>query len=174
MLEKEKSTAESALFEMKSQVHSLEQSVQEQLSEIILEIPDFQSEELEAVKQSIESERKNLTESQLRLKEQKQKLEQIIAELEQCEEKKANIQTEIQELSAKVHELTIQFTEKKTNLSRLMESIPDHLRSEEKFETELQRALNRRDELQKSWNKHNNSFRIQRKSMLRKTRALKQ
>ncbi|AIE59786.1 SbcC/MukB-like Walker B domain-containing protein [Bacillus methanolicus] len=149
LLEKEKSTAESALFEMKSQVHSLEQSVQEQLSEIILEIPDFQSEELEAVKQSIESERKNLTESQLRLKEQKQKLEQIIAELEQCEEKKANIQTEIQELSAKVHELTIQFTEKKTNLSRLMESIPDHLRSEEKFETELQRALNRRDELQK-------------------------
>ncbi|MDE3838677.1 ATP-dependent dsDNA exonuclease [Bacillus methanolicus] len=149
LLEKERSTAESALFEIKSQVQSLEHSVQEQLSEIILEIPDFQSEELEAVKVSFESERKKLTESQLRLKEQQHKLVLIIAELEQCEEKKAKIQTEIQRLSSKVHELTIQFTEKKTNLARLLESIPEHLRSEEKFETELKRALNRRDELQK-------------------------
>jgi DNA repair protein SbcC/Rad50 len=148
-LEKEKSAAESVLFEVKSQVTSLEESVQEQLADIVIEIPDFKSEELDAVKHSIESERMKLTESQRLLEEQQQKHEQINADLKKCEENIVKIQSEIQELSTKVQELTIQYTEKKTTLTRLMDTIPEHLRSEEKFETELQLALNRRDDLQK-------------------------
>jgi exonuclease SbcC len=64
-------------------------------------------------------------------------LDQINHELEKSDTDKTALQSAIQQFAAQVSELTVQFTEKRTNLTRMMKVIPENLRTESAYESAL-------------------------------------
>jgi exonuclease SbcC len=76
-------------------------------------------------KSEITAAKNHLVQTQRTLSEQIKQLGPIKLEIEKKELEKGSLQKEIQQVSANVNDLTVRFTEKKTNLNRMEEVIPE-------------------------------------------------
>ncbi|MEH7013530.1 SMC family ATPase [Neobacillus niacini] len=137
LLEKEKAASESLYFESQS----IEKTQRENCEEIFKEIRsyrvDFKETDLQVTKSEVQSGKNNLQKAQKTLNDQIKMLDQINKELEKNDSDKTVLKSAIQQLTAHVTELTVQFTEKKTNLTRMMKVIPENLRTEDAYEEAL-------------------------------------
>jgi DNA repair protein SbcC/Rad50 len=140
-LEKEKSAAESKYFESKSAEHTLREAVAEMLLEIRTQIADFTDYDLQDAKSEAVTRKNLLIQTQNKLAQQIGLLDQITMNLEKTESDKTQLQKDIQQFAAEVNDLTVQFTEKKTELMRLMKVIPENLRSEPEYEKSVAASI---------------------------------
>lgn len=148
-IESEKSRAESALFEVRSEVNSLNLTVEEHIAEIKKQRADFILEELDLYKHSVLSKRDELLRAQELLSAKKSKLDKITKDLETGSQVKEEVGKAINQLTEKMSELTIRYTEKNTLLTRMISAIPENLRSIELFERQWNKANQELETLQK-------------------------
>lgn len=145
--EKEKASAESAFFESQSIVHTLSELTGELLQEIQNQYPDATPENLPLIIQNIISERDKLSIIQSDLAKHQGRLTACLNELDVAEQTKENNALQLEKTINHLNEVTILYTEKKTNLLRMMENIPEELRSVDAFEKRLRNALQLQEEL---------------------------
>lgn len=137
LLEKEKSQAESQYFESQSIENAQREKCEEILNEIQSFRIDFKESDLQLTKTELISNKNKVLDAQKVLAGQIKMLDQIDVELEKNEKEKTELQRAIQEHSVHVSELTVQFTENKTNLTRMMKVIPENLRTQAAYESAL-------------------------------------
>ncbi|TWE08405.1 exonuclease SbcC [Neobacillus bataviensis] len=147
--EKEKSKVEANFYQCQSEERSQQEAAQEILNEIRVDRPEFSVEELAHVKNEATLAKNELVQLQNKLEEQIKLLDPLKSEIESRETERTAVQSGIQQLSALVSDLTVQFTEKKTDLTRMMKVIPENLRSEAEYEKTLTSCRNRYDMLVK-------------------------
>ncbi|MGG1674414.1 AAA family ATPase [Neobacillus sp. NRS-1170] len=135
--EKEKSTDEAALYQSQSAEKVQREALDEILQEIRIQRVEFKESDYSLVKSEVVAAKNSLILTQRELSQQIEQLEKVKTEIEKREAQKLVLQKEIQQFAGEVTELTIQFTEKKTNLTRLMNVIPENLRSEAEYENAL-------------------------------------
>jgi DNA repair protein SbcC/Rad50 len=137
LLEKEKAAAESLFFESQSVEKTQRENSEELLNEIRSYRVDFKETDLQATKSEILFGKTNLQNIQKTLNEQIKMVDQINSHLEKSDSEKTALKSAIQQSSAHVTQLTVQFTEKKTNLTRMMKAIPENLRTQAAYEEAL-------------------------------------
>ncbi|MED4205218.1 SMC family ATPase [Neobacillus mesonae] len=136
-LEEEKSADETKLYQCQSAEKMQREALAELLAEIRVHRPDFAEPDAISLKTEISSAKNNLVAAQRKLAEQINQLEEIKLELEKRDSDKHELQRLLQQLASDVTELTVRFTEKKTNLSRMMKLIPENLRTVTEYERTL-------------------------------------
>ena len=141
--EREKSVDEANFYQSQSAEKTQKDAVQEMLQEIRSYRADFSEEDLVHVKMETSTAKNQFVETQSKLAVQIQQLDHIKGAIEKHEAEKSELQIAIQQLVAKVNEVTVEFTEKKTNLTRMMKLIPENLRSEFEYEKTLSASRNR-------------------------------
>lgn len=149
LLEKEKAAAESLFFESQSIEKTQRENCEELLKEIRSNRVDFNETDLHAIKSEILVAKKNLQNAQKVLNEQIKMLDQINKHIEKSDSEKSGLKSAIQQLSVHVTEMTVQFTEKNTNLTRMMKVIPENLRTQAAYEEALITSKNRHEMLVK-------------------------
>ncbi|WHY02909.1 SMC family ATPase [Neobacillus sp. DY30] len=149
LLEKEKAAAESLFFESQSIEKTQRENCEEFFKEIRSYRADFKETDLHAIKTGILVNKLDLQNAQKSLNEQIKLLDQINKHLEKSDSEKTSLKSAIQQLSAHVNELTVQFTEKNTNLTRMMKSIPENLRTQAAYEDALKTSKNKHELLVK-------------------------
>ncbi|MFF2450082.1 SbcC/MukB-like Walker B domain-containing protein [Neobacillus sp. NPDC058068] len=147
--EKEKAADEAKLYQGQSAVRTQQEAVAEMLVEIRTYRADFNETDLTYVKSEVVTAKNSLILLQTNLAKQINQLGQVKIDLEKRESEKAALQSAIQQLAADVTDLTVQYTEKKTNLTRMINVIPENLRSEAEYEKALTTAQNRHEQLVK-------------------------
>lgn len=135
--EKEKSKAETALYESQSADKRAEETVTDLLAEIQLLRPDFKPEYIQAEQEAVSASKTELEQSQLRLQVKNKQLDKLQEELDGLAVKRTQLQNIIQQVSEEVTNFTIQFTEKRTDLTRMTERIPESLRTIDAYEQAL-------------------------------------
>ncbi|MDQ0199748.1 SbcC/MukB-like Walker B domain-containing protein [Neobacillus ginsengisoli] len=133
-LEKEKSKTESAYYDGQSAEKRQREVMVEVLNEIRIQREDFSVTELGDVKSEVLTARNHLVQWQRKLLEQNKQLDTVKLQLEKIETEKEAVQKATQLYMGEVNELMVHFTEKKTNLTRMINLIPENLRSEAEFE----------------------------------------
>ncbi|PLR94118.1 AAA family ATPase [Bacillus sp. T33-2] len=136
-LEKEKATTEKAWIESEAAVSALHESSAELISTIHKLRPEFELEQLDATVVLLKENLSELLAVQKTVLHKKERSEPIKKELASLDVSKDRLQKEIKLLDEKLNELTIQYTERNTTLARMTGSIPEELRSIEKFERQL-------------------------------------
>ncbi|MEH7108658.1 SbcC/MukB-like Walker B domain-containing protein, partial [Bacillus sp. JJ1764] len=147
--EQEKSKDESSYFQSKADEKAKLDALSESFIEIKTIRPDFSKDQLFLLKAETLSAKDGLLDKQAELKEQMELVDQVIVQIEKYESEKMNLQNQIQDVIEKITELTIQVTEKGTNLNRMMKMIPENLRTESEYERELTAAQNLQQNLVK-------------------------
>ncbi|MFP5113241.1 SbcC/MukB-like Walker B domain-containing protein [Bacillaceae bacterium C204] len=147
--EKEKSADEAAFYQSQSAEATHKEAVEEIINEIRLYRADFTADQLANAKIEAVTAMNQLVQSQARLAEQIKMLDKVKSEIENREVEKEKAQKTILQVSDLINELTVQFTEKKTNLARMMKVIPENLRSEVEYEKALLIAKNQQELLVK-------------------------
>ncbi|MBT2658278.1 SMC family ATPase [Bacillus sp. ISL-18] len=147
--ENEKSKVEANFYQCRSEESAQKAAVQDLINEICLHRPDFSVEELPNVKMEASAAKTQLVQLQDKLEEQMKLLDRVKSEMETKESERVALQSGIQQLSVLVNDLTVQFTEKKTDLTRMTKVIPENLRSEVEYEKMLASMRNRHDMLVK-------------------------
>ncbi|WP_160719157.1 AAA family ATPase [Bacillus sp. USDA818B3_A] len=135
--EKEKSKVEANFYQYQSEEKTQKEAVQDLLNEIRMHRTDFSPNDLASIKMEASSTIQLLVQHQEQLKEQLKVLDRLKSEIETRDKERNALHTAIQQLSQMVTELTVQFTEKKTVLTRMMTVIPENLRSEAEYERTL-------------------------------------
>lgn len=147
--EKEKSAAESKFFDSRSVEHTQREAVAEMLLEIRTHRPEFTDFDLQDVKSEVITRKNLLIQTQNKLAQQINQLNQTILDIEKSESEKTKLQKDIQQFAAEVTDLTVQFTEKKTEVMRLMKVIPENLRSEPEYEKSVAASIKQFEKLLK-------------------------
>jgi DNA repair protein SbcC/Rad50 len=147
--EKEKSGDESLLYQCQSNEKAAKDAVDETLAGILLLRSDFTEENLALIKGDIIAEKAGLLQVQRNLEQQMALLDRVIQQIAALEAEKQDIQRLGQQIAGEVTQLTIQFTEKNTNLTRMMNAIPENLRSEVEYERAVAASKNRHELLVK-------------------------
>jgi DNA repair protein SbcC/Rad50 len=132
--EKEKSADESLLYQCQSNEKAAKDALEETLAAIVAIRPDFTESDLGFVKGDIKAEKASLLAIQSKLEEQIKLYDRVMQGLAALETEKLDLQKQSQQAASQVTKLTIQFTEKNTNLTRMMNVIPENLRSEVEYE----------------------------------------
>ncbi|WP_066064993.1 AAA family ATPase [Neobacillus soli] len=147
--EKEKSSVEAEFY----QSQSVERTQKEAVGEIFQEIRTYRADVVEKdipyAKVEVATAKNSLSQIQGNLAEQIKHFDKVRLEIEKRETEKAALQNAIQQFAAEVNDFTVQFTEKNTNLTRMMNIIPEQLRSETTYEKALAAARNRHEKLVK-------------------------
>ncbi|MEH7505091.1 SMC family ATPase [Neobacillus drentensis] len=147
--EKEKSADEAAFYQSQSVERTQKEAVEEIINEIRTYRTGFSAADLANAKFEASTDKNQLVQTQEKLEEQIKMLDKVKLGIENKDTEKVNVQNTIHQVSARVNELTVQFTEKKTNLSRMMKVIPENLRSEAEYEKALIAARNLQEMLVK-------------------------
>lgn len=147
--EREKSLDEANFYQSQSTEKTQREAVQEMVVEIRTHRADFTNETLSQIKSETLTAKNQLVQLQGKLKVQINQLDAVKGVIEKRETEKSQMQQAIQQSNAKVNELTVEFTEKKTNLTRMMNRIPENLRSEAEYEKALSVSRQRYDGLLK-------------------------
>jgi len=140
-LDKEKSIAEKGFIEAEANFKSLATAGEELIAEIIKLRPDFNTDELADVVLQIQSYQEKLQEEQNQLSLKVNSIEKITAEIKRMQEGKEKLLQQLKTLEESYHQMVIQYTEKKTTLERMTETIPDDLRSIVAYEKKLKDAI---------------------------------
>ncbi|MED4224321.1 SMC family ATPase [Neobacillus cucumis] len=147
--EAEKSRVEANFYQCQSEEKTQKEAVEDILSDIKVNHPDFKLDELLNVKTKAASAMNELVQQQKKLQEQIQNLERFKTEIDSRENERGVLQNGIEQLRALANDLTVQFTKKETDLSRMMKVIPENLRSEAEYERALASSRNRHEMLVK-------------------------
>ncbi|MCL6572420.1 MAG: SMC family ATPase [Bacillus sp. (in: Bacteria)] len=140
--ETEKSTEEAKFYQIQSAEKTQKDAVEEIFLEILTIRADFTDLALPNVKTEVVTAKNRLVQIQSKLSEQIKQLNDVQLEIEKREIEKATLQTSIQQFADKVNDLTVQYTEKNTNLTRMMKVIPENLRTEAEYEKALLASRN--------------------------------
>lgn len=141
VFEKEKSAAESKFFDSRSVEHTQRDAVAEMLLEIRIHRPEFTDFDLQDVKSEAITRKNLLIETQNKLAQQINQFNKLTLEIEKTESEKTKLQKDIQQFAVEVTDLTVQFTEKKTEVMRLIKVIPENLRSEAEYEKSVAASI---------------------------------
>ncbi|EKN70709.1 hypothetical protein BABA_04689 [Neobacillus bataviensis LMG 21833] len=171
--EKEKSADEAKLYQSQSAVVLQKEALAETMEEIRTVRADFTESDLSFVKAETVAAKNSLIRVQADLDKKIKLLDQIKKELEKRESDKAVLQNAIQQFSADVTELTVQFTEKKTNLTRMMNVIPEDLRSEAEYEKALFTVKSQHETLLKQLDDAQKNLQAVREKLSNETARLK-
>ncbi|WP_312470132.1 SMC family ATPase [Neobacillus sp.] len=147
--EKEKSADEAKLYQSQSAEKTQKEAALEILQEIRTYRADFTETDLLYAKTEVATAKNSFLQIQTDLAKQMKLLDQVKIDLDKRESERGTLQKSIQQFTAEVTDLTVQFTEKKTNLSRMMKVIPENLRSEAEYEKALLAATNQHERLVK-------------------------
>ncbi|MEH7747179.1 SMC family ATPase [Neobacillus drentensis] len=147
--EKAKSADEAAFYQSQSAEAAQREAVEEIMNDIRSFRANFTADHLVDAKMEASTEKNQLVQNQEKLAEKIKQLDQVKRELETKEVEKVDVQNKLQQVLAIINELTVQFTEKKTNLVRMMKVIPENLRSEVEYEKALADSKNRQQMLVK-------------------------
>ncbi|WP_318503735.1 SMC family ATPase [Bacillus sp. T3] len=147
VLEAEKGKAESTFYQYQSAQNAVIQSLSELQVDIVQNHPSFTDTELEPIQKSIYAERSELISIQTQLKTKISQLESIAAQIEKYESNKLKLEDKSKQLREELNRLTIQFTENKTTLTRMIGQIPEELRTIDSYEKALNHAVERNTEL---------------------------
>jgi DNA repair protein SbcC/Rad50 len=164
-LEAEKGKAESAFYESQSAQNTICASLNDLKNKIITKRPDFTDEELEPVKGMIQEERKKVSIFQKELTDRIKKLEAINHQIEVSEKQKLKLNEQRQQLAADIHEVTVQFTEKRTTLNRMVGQIPEELRTIGAYENHVVVALENQKTLEYRFEKVNKQYQETRENL---------
>ncbi|QIZ07875.1 SMC family ATPase [Priestia megaterium] len=170
--EKEKSADEAAFYQRQSAEAAQRATVTEILQEIRKYRPDFTESDLPHAKIEAVTARNQLVQIQGNLAEQIKQLDKVRLEIEKRETEKINVHNTIHQVSAQMNELTVQFTEKKTNLSRMMKVIPENLRSEAEYEKAVSVSRNRQEILIKQLEEAQQRFQAVKEKLSNETARL--
>ncbi|WP_071395160.1 AAA family ATPase [Bacillus tuaregi] len=140
-LEEEKRQAESTLLRAQSTEKALEETLTELQRGIIDDRDHFAISELDIVKNTVEAEKRQLSQRQAMLQEQKKRLVMLEEQIESYEQELRERQAQLTEITEEHNHLTIQYTEKNTLLLQKKEKIPEGLQSISAFEAELKKAV---------------------------------
>ena len=146
-LEKEKASAESAFFEAQSMLRSLKETVDDLLLELQKHRPELMVKNLPIIGSKIKSECSELASLQSVLKKKVDRRNRCMKELEEAEDLKEQNNLLLQKLIEQMNDSVIEFTEKKTNLTRMFDSVPEGLRSISSYEKRLQQVMALQEEL---------------------------
>ncbi|EWG10257.1 AAA family ATPase [Cytobacillus firmus] len=139
-METEKAKAESAFYEARSRMYSSESGLAELAAQIQKHRPDFKHESLLVLKNTLADQKKDLLTLNAELKMKSSRLENCTAELENSQEMKESLAAEIDLLQGQINDAAIMHAEKRSNLARMTDTIPENLRSIEAFESSLETA----------------------------------
>ncbi|MED3561995.1 SMC family ATPase, partial [Bacillus xiapuensis] len=139
-LDKEKSKGESGYYESLSEEKRQQEALDEILKEIHLHRADFTENDLHDVKTEVTLEKNRLAQVQRNLDEQIKQLGLVQENLEKAESGKTATKSAFQQLSNDVMDLKVRYTAKDTDLTRMMKSIPENLRTEAEYEKALAAA----------------------------------
>ncbi|MFP5106100.1 AAA family ATPase [Neobacillus sp. C211] len=170
--EKEKSADEAAFYQSQSAEAAKRAAVTEILQELRTYRPDFTESDLPHAKIEADTARNQLVQIQGNLAEQIKQLDKVRLEIEKREIEKINVQNTIHQVSAQMNELTVQFTEKKTNLSRMKKVIPENLRSEAEYEKAVSVSRNRQEILIKQLEEAQQRFQAVKEKLSNETARL--
>ncbi|MFD0825686.1 AAA family ATPase [Neobacillus sp. M.A.Huq-85] len=137
LLEKEKSKDESSYYERLSEEKRQREALDEILKDIHFYRADFTENDLNVVKSEVTFEKDSLDRVQRNLGEQIKLLGQVQENLEKAETGKTAFQNALQQLANEVMDLRVCFTAKNTDMTRMMKSIPENLRTEAEYEKAL-------------------------------------
>ena len=157
-LEAEKAKAESSFYEGQSVHNTMSDSLNDLFKDILTKRPDFSNESLERITGIIGDERRKLLLIQTQLVEKIKKLESITKSIQTNETNKQSLNEKRHKLAETIHELTIQYTEKKTTLNRMVGQIPEELRTVTAYEKQVQHALENQKALEYRWEKINQQY----------------
>lgn len=146
-LEKEKAKAESAFYDSQSIVNSLKEALDLQLREMKNQRDDLTIHSLTMVKETILAERNELVHNQSILSERQAKMPACLNELKLLEQDREKFSKQLQLNMEQINNDTIHFTEKKTNLTRMIAKIPPDLHSADAYATRLKNAVKKHEEL---------------------------
>ena len=135
-----KSADETILYQCQAEERRQTEALQELLQEIRHSREDFSVNDLPYAKAEITSSKNTLVQTQEWLSLKINQLQQIVERIEKGEQTSAFLQKAISDMAKEVNDLTVQVTEKRTKLERLMNSIPENLRSEAEYERVLSQA----------------------------------
>lgn len=164
-LETEKGKAESNLYQYQSAQSTLIQSLTELKEAIVQNHSDFTDESFEPLKNSIHAEQALLLEQQQHLQAKINQLSSITEQIEATENAKGQLSEESKRLNEKIHQLTIQHTENKTKLTRMVKQIPEELRTIQAYEVAVKAAHVKYAELQARFEKINQDYQKSRESL---------
>ncbi|KAB2337683.1 AAA family ATPase [Cytobacillus depressus] len=146
-LEKEKARAESAYYDSLSIMNALKDTVESNFAELQKQRKDLTIEALPSIKKTLILNRDDLQQIQTALSKRQDRLPVCINELKFLEQEIQNYKNHLQLIIEESNSTTIQYTEKKTNFTRMIENIPPELRSVEAFDESLIKANKRYEEL---------------------------
>lgn len=147
-LERERTEAQAALFESESKFISLQQIVTDLLEEMKQLEPGFEASQLSVFVQTVSSNKQQLEHTQTQISAQLQKLERIKTELDQKKVDQERLKLQDQKLMTSITDMKMVFTEKRTVHEKMLERIPENLRSIEAFRRQLTAAIRRQEQLE--------------------------
>ncbi|MBT2689882.1 SMC family ATPase [Bacillus sp. ISL-47] len=148
-IEADKAKAESSFYESQSNVKSIENALCELFKLIQKHQPDLEEEQLPVIKCTLLAQRKDLLNIQDDLKKKSTRLEACTLEMEKSHQHKEVLAAEIDSLQSHINDTAILHAEKKGNLTRMTETIPENLRSIEAYQANLKAAVDKLETLQK-------------------------
>lgn len=147
VLEKEKNEGQSQSYKLQSIVEASTLLVSQTLESLLVSKPDFLIEELSIFKDTILSKKRDVEAEQLNLQSGLEQLNSIVEGLKKLETAKAEWTLKAKELDESYHQARLSFVEKNSHFTRLQETIPEALRSVDRFEQEVYRQQNLLHEL---------------------------
>jgi exonuclease SbcC len=131
--EKEKSVDEANFYQCQSTERTQKDALKEIFEEICTVRTNFTEIALPSIKAEVVTTKNRLVQMLCNLAEQIKQLNNVKLEIEKLGTEKVTLLTSLQQFTVMVNDLTVRFTEKNTNLTRMMNVIPENLRTEAEY-----------------------------------------
>ncbi|MDQ0269808.1 AAA family ATPase [Cytobacillus purgationiresistens] len=150
VIEKEKAHADTKYYESQSKTETIQDAIQELKQEIELKRPDFADDHSLTLFASIKNQYKEAVHLQNELGKRKNRLTICGKEIEQAELKKNELSLQLKEHTELYSETRITYTEQNANLMRMINAIPEELRSMQAYHHQIETAEKKLSDLRKS------------------------
>lgn len=155
-LEKAKAKVEEQHIHIHSEVRLSQQVVAELQTELTKVWPDFSADQLDAIKATVKEKQANIVVEQKQLAEETEQLAKIISTLRDLTKEQEARQDNVKNADQLLQTVTNDYTTKHTMLTRMIETIPTHLRTVQAYEQAL-RTVNT------EWEKMNKKLEVAQK-----------
>ncbi|WP_433750059.1 AAA family ATPase [Falsibacillus pallidus] len=150
MAESDKAKVENELYQAKARMEMLQESINEMEVSVSGLIPHFQMDSIDIIQQEIRDKKESLKANLQKVNAAVAEDEKIKQQIAAVESARMEMQKRLEELE-KLHALSNErFIEKRTELQRLKESIPEELRSMDVFQMKLAEAINQKQTLEQA------------------------
>lgn len=139
-LEKDKQASERQFIQVQSEVELLERSVSEQRTDLIKLWPDFSLDQLDIIKDTILKKQTSLQLEQKKLVTEIENLAAVVSSLTELTKEQTTLQTKIKNEDQQMQIVRNEYTTKHTTLTRVVETIPEQLRTIQAYEQALNKV----------------------------------